>query len=99
MLKIFNTILFVACENSDGLMGFHYSHDGFWNGGNILQGTTTKIECANTCMGKGSCVAIFMYGAINTDCYHYINKADLVSTNEVIDVLAKAYIKCSGTDL
>ena len=102
VLKILTTILFVACENSDGLMGFYYSHNGYWNGVFTYEGTKTKMECANTCMGRGSCVAIhtYCYGQPDCpvpDCYHYNNRADLVSSNEKIDVLAKAYIRCLGT--
>ena len=107
MLKIFNTILFVACENSDGLMGFHYSHDGFWDGengpflGTPIHSHIKKMECANRCMAKGSCVAIAMgWGDVyGTVCYHYSNIAHLVSSNEVIDNEGKAYVKCSGTDV
>ena len=101
MLKILNTILCVACENSDGLMGFHYSHDGFWNyDSNTFEGVISKMECANTCMSKGSCVAITTDAtASNGNCLHYSNRADLFSSNEVIDVLAKSYIKCLGTDV
>ena len=92
MLKIFNTILFVACENSDGLMGFHYSHDGIWDGGYTpIHPYMHKMDCANTCMAKGSCVAIAMVRAdAYGTCYHYSNIADLDSSNEVIDVFAKA---------
>ena len=98
MLKILTTILFVACENSDGLMGFYYSHNGYWNDGFTYMGTKTRKECANTCMWRGSCVAIHTWYPYNgTDCYHYNNRADLVSSNEKIDVLAKAYIRCLGT--
>ena len=106
MLKILTTILFVACENSDGLMGFYYSHNGYWNGVFTKEGTKTKMECANTCMSKGSCVAISTYATdygsnykSNGQCLHYSNRADLVSSNEFIYRLANAYIKCLGTDV
>ena len=101
MLKILNTILFVACENSDGLMGFYYSHDGYWNGVYTSEGVKTKMECANTCMGKGACVAFNTYAtaASTGGCYHYSNRADLVSSNERTNGVATAYIKCLGTDV
>ena len=100
MLKTLNTILFVACENSDGLMGFYYSHDGYWYGDGTEVGDKTKMQCANTCMGKGSCVAITTFAnATSVDiCLHYSNRADLVSSNEG-NAYGKAYIKCLGTDI
>ena len=105
MLKILNTILFVACENSDGLMGFYYSHDGYWVAGPHVkfneEGSQTERECANTCMGKGSCVAISTYvtAASTGGCLHYSNRADLIRSNERTDGSSKAYIKCLGTDV
>ena len=102
MLKILNTILFVACENSDGLMGFYYSHDGYWRTGSTSEGRKTLMECANTCRGYGGCVAFNTYAtAVSTgSCYHYNNRADLVSSNaETNAYTTKAYIKCLGTDV
>ena len=101
MLKTLNTILFVACENSDGLMGFYYSHDGYWYGDFTNEGSQTAMECAKTCMGKGSCVAINTYGgaAYTGNCNHYSNRADLISSNEDTYDISKAYIKCLGTDV
>ena len=75
-------------------MGFYYSHDGYWHADYSSQGSKTKMECANTCMG--GCVAILTYASTSTGpCFHYINRADLVSSNEV-KASAKAYIKCLG---
>ena len=93
--------MFSGCDDSDGLTGFHYSHDGYWNSlASTYEGIISKMECANTCMSKGSCVAISTYAtASNGHCLHYSNRADLVSSNELIDVLAKSYIKCLGTDV
>ena len=100
MLKILNTIRFVACENADGLMGFYYSHDGYWNSGGERAGTITEAECANTCMGRASCVAFSTYATgYPARCFHYSNKADLVSSNKGIWYASKAYIKCLGTDV
>ena len=101
MLKILNTIIFVACENSDGLTGFYYSHDGYWSPGvHTSKGRKTKMECEDTCMGKGSCVAFNTYAnATSTGgCYHFSNRADLISSNELPNK-GKAYIKCLGTDV
>ena len=80
-------------------MGFYYSHDGKWNGVRTYEGYTTKMECANTCIRKQSCIAISTYGdASRGNCYHYSSRAELVRSNEEI-LEAKAYIKCLGTNL
>ena len=98
MLKILNTILFVACENSDGFMGFYYSHDGGWaNAGYTDERYKSKMECANTCMGRGGCV-----GFLTTSsevCQYYSNKGALNDRNAYHDAEKKAYIKCSGTNV
>ena len=105
MLKTLNTILFVACENSDGLMGFYYSHDGFWHveffGDSRLHSShMTKMECANACMGKEGCVAISTYAAAsNGQCWHYFHRGDLIRSREEFDVSSKAYIKCFCKDV
>ena len=103
MLKILNTILFVACENSDGLMDFNYSHDGYWLGHGTYKDVTTKMECANTCMKRyeedGGCLAISFYSTTTTSyCYHY-SYGQFIQSNKMISTLEKAYAKCLGTDV
>ena len=100
MPRILIKILFLACENSDGLMGFYYSHQGKWKGVSTFEGyTTDRMECANTCMLKGNCVGIHTRETLKTiHCYHYSNRADLVNSNEEMEnEHQKAYIKCLGT--
>ena len=101
MLKTLNTIRFLACQNSDGFMGFYYSHDGDWNDGyQKFVGYKTKMQCANTCMERKSCVAITTFATASTGgCFHLSNRADLVSSNEETTTSSKAYIKCLGTDV
>merc|ERR1711936_1187032 len=48
-----------GCQNSDGLKGFYHTHDGYWTEGHTLQGSKTKMECANTC--TQNCVAFNTY--------------------------------------
>ena len=96
--------LFIACEDSDRLTGFYYSHNGFWNVARTSKGSKTRIECKNTC--TEDCVAFHTYAnnwyytsADHTgNCYHYSDRSDLISATEVISSMAKAYIKCSGRD-
>jgi len=48
-----------GCPNSDGLTGFYHTHDGYWTKDHTLQGSKTKMECANTC--TQNCVAFNTY--------------------------------------
>ena len=96
MFKIWYINLFVGCEDSDGLTGFHYSHDGYWAVGYMYSGKKTLIECASTCMQD--CFGICAYEPFNYDrvyCYHYSNVVELVSANVRPNSGYKAYIKCS----
>ena len=93
MYKIFKKKLILGCQNSDGFAGFHYSHDGYWTKGGTFKGSKTKMECANTC--TQSCVAINTYAtSSNGLCYHYSNRAVLITSNERKNSGSKAYIKC-----
>ena len=82
----------MECTNSDGLTGFYYSHDGYWDPGFEFQGSISKLECANTCMHDCFGLAFMSTGA----CYHYSYRADLVVANVKLDPRLKAYVKCSG---
>ena len=94
MLKISNIKLFIACADSDGFKGFYYSHDGYWTGG-VWKGIKTIIECQNTCLQD--CVAFATSATSSAGrCYHYRNRADIVSAKESSSSSYKAYIKCSG---
>ena len=87
--------LFIGCPNSDGLIGFGYSHDGYWNDNYKIKLQKTLLECADICLQD--CVAIFWYPGDNDNyCWHYSYKADIISANEVLNSNYKAYIKCSG---
>ena len=91
--------MFIECSNSDGLTGFDYSHDGYWSIGHELQGSKTKVECADTCIHD--CFGIHTYDITSTNslhktCYHYKDRANLVKPNMIFDSNAKAYVKCSG---
>ena len=95
IFKQLNLKLFIECANSDGLMGFYYSHDGFWAKGYTYQGSKTKVECANTCMHD--CVGINTYATTSTgNCYHYSKRDKLVSADIKINSGTKAYVKCLG---
>ena len=87
--------MFIECDDSDGLTGFYYSHDGYWNRGYEHQGSITKKECANTCLQD--CFGIIT-DASNNACYHYSDRANLVSANVRNSSTFKAYVKCSGRD-
>ena len=88
--------LFIACQNSHGLAGFYYSHNGFWADGYTWKGWKTKVECANEC--TKDCVAINTYGTYTarSSCFHYSNRADTVPSKKRISSWTKAYIRCLG---
>ena len=89
--------LILECQDSDGLTGFYYSHDGYWTEGSTFKGSKTKMECVNTC--TQNCVAINTYAtSSNGDCYHYSNRTVLISANERQWDGSKAYIKCLGNN-
>ena len=83
-----NIKLVLECKNSDGLTGFNFSHDGYWNAC-VFFGETTPLECAKAC--TQGCVAIDTGHHL---CYHYKNKEDITDANKVIFYGFKAYIKC-----
>ena len=97
-IKISNIKLFIACQNSHGLAGFYYSHNGFWADGYTWKGWKTKVECANEC--TKDCVAINTYAGYTVwaraSCFHYSNRADTVIAKKRINSWSKAYIKCLG---
>ena len=97
MLEILNIKLIIGCANSDGLIGFGYSHDGYWNDNYKAKGSRTLLECADTCLQD--CVAI-IFAIIFDDnfCLHYSYKADISSANVEFSSDYKAYIKCPGNN-
>ena len=78
--------------NSDELMGFDLSHNGYWFHGKIYQGPKTALECALSCLQD--CVAI---DTSPSECSHYKDKNDVINTNDRYDSTRKAYIKCAGS--
>ena len=93
MLKLFNTKLFIECENSDGFTGFDHSHDGYWS--NIANvGPKSKEQCANTCTQE--CWAFTTY--TTRQCYH-LNRAQLDSAIlQIATNGGKSYVKCPGSN-
>ena len=95
--------IFIGCENSDGLRGFQYSHDGWWeNFGDVLPSfTNTIMECANTCLQDCAAIVWGKTKHINWpgQCYHY-SRVDIVSANEKFSQEGlKAYVKCPGNNV
>ena len=81
------------CSNSDGIVGFYYSHSGYWDHGYISMGSQTITECAKTCIQ--GCVA---FNRHSKTCYHYFKRSDIVNDSKVKQSSDnKAYIKCVGT--
>ena len=89
-----------GCENSDGLTGYIYSHEGYFKGGGSIGNTANSIEdCANRCTSfrrlNAVCVA-FRYESDNGFCAIY-NDNDLQHKGYSTDGTDYVYIKCTGT--
>ena len=83
----------LACQNSDGLTQFTWSHEGYWQ--SDMAGHAKKdtiFECAETCLEDDECVAISYYPG-SQEC-HYWN--DIDGSNTIKRSEFKAYIRCSG---
>ena len=95
-------ITLIECENSDGLIGFKYSHDGFWLGIDIVEGSKTLVACARACRENPNCVAfslasIWRRGSMPiTECHHYTNMSEITDASKMEWKESRAYIKCAG---
>ena len=92
-------LLLPGCDNSDGLLGFHFSHNGYWRRDQYIgsMGIQTKAECANTCLQN--CIAL-TFSTLG-HCYHYFKRSDLEDANKMKVSESglnspKAYVKCYG---
>lgn len=83
------------CPNSNGIVGYHYSHNGWW-AGYVARGTTGSAqECANQCSLFAGCV-MFNWVQKNGRCNAY----DSVSGDKLFHDESDphpAYEKCSVT--
>ena len=87
----------LGCKNSYGLVGFDFSHTGYWSKGITDVGyKTSMIECSNTCIEN--CVA-FNYELATIICYNYLELSNVVEDNVVLDseYSSQAFIKCQGS--
>ena len=95
---------FLACPNSDGLLNFKWSHDGYWElGGLLVMKNDTIAECVEACTANDKCLA-FSYSLLvnrKTYCYHFHDK-DYLNDEKIIyadpNENIKAYIRCQGTE-
>ena len=81
-------ILLPECNNTDGVFGFYFSHNGKWFDGKFM-GWITKDDCEVSC--GNDCIAFS--GSANRqihrwpthgkeECYHYYDKNQLVNGNK-----------------
>ena len=85
--------LISGCENSDGLISFRVSHEGYFsNGETLIEKNGTTLECAKKCRKDVRCVA-FSYQQ-SGECYHYHDPQALTTIQ--VNAMYKAYIKCNG---
>merc|ERR1712183_619451 len=59
-----------GCLGSDGLRGYSFSHEGYWNGWISKGKTNDAKKCADECDKDNKCMA-FNYRSDNTECYVY----------------------------
>ena len=82
-----------SCPNSDGIQGFQYTHDGWFDPGYVARGDTVSVQdCANICTDDESCVAFSRHK--DGPCYSYVTIGDASRPTGTNDV---AYMKCSGS--
>ena len=83
--------------NSDGLVGFYYSHVGYWKG-KAMGGVKTIKECAKACLQD--CVAFSVYHSAfrgyDMYCYHFDQLSDKIDLNHLNNATIKSYVKCEG---
>jgi len=77
------------CNHSNGIQGYNFSHDGYWDGSiQIPMGSSQSAQaCADMCSLDAACVAIDTDGR---SCYHYIDSYG----SEIASTSYKAYISC-----
>ena len=95
------------CNNTDGVSGFYFSHNGKWLYGKF-KGWITKddceVSCGNDCIAfAGAANYLYQYYWPSTgkeECYHYYDKNQLVNGNKQYHVKhTKSYVRCSGNDI
>ena len=88
---------FLECLNSNGLNGFEWSHEGFFETGwkELGRRTDSIAACADACRQTTNCAG-FNYNKIKS-CYLYRDRNDFAIKNYQQD--NKAYIRCQDTKL
>ena len=86
--------MLVTCHNSDGFIGYSFSHGGYFAGGakQRIRTADTAKECSAQCTLSGfSCVA-FQFRDNSNDCWTYSDMGTRIG-RFAGDV---AYVKCIG---
>ena len=86
--------MLVKCHNSDGFIGYSFSHDGYFRGGahqRIYSADTAK-ECSAECTSGGSSCVAFQFRDNRNACWTYSDTGTGIGT-VTGDV---AYVKCMG---
>ena len=86
------------CQNSDGLIGYAYSHEGYFQGSGIRGVRGEKIsDCAIQCTNSLTCDA-FQFRNDNGQCFLYLDN-DLQDEVSAVNSTSYVYIKCTGIHL
>ena len=86
-----------SCHNSDGFIGYSFSHEGYFSGGTYqrIYSADTAKECSAECTSSGSsCVAFQFRDDYYKSCWTYSDTGTGIRT--VAGDLA--YVKCIGNE-
>ena len=83
-----------GCLDSDGLVDFEWSHNGFFYNSK-QQGVMDNVgECMNACKENINCVGLHYRHKDSRMCYVYDDRNDFVT--KIYEDEIKAYIRCQG---
>ena len=89
-----------TCHNSDGFIGYSFSHEGYFAGGTYqrIYSADTAKECAAECTSTESLCVAFQFSDANGLCWHYSDTGFGIGSwlNSGIASGAVAYVKCTG---
>ena len=84
--------MLVTCHNSDGFIGYSFSHEGYFRGVNQHHSADTAKECSAKCTSSGSSCVAFQFRDNSNACWTYSDTGTGIGTFAG-DV---AYVKCIG---
>ena len=86
--------MLVTCHNSDGFIGYYFSHKGYFRGGTHqrINSADTAKECSAECTSSGSSCVAFQFRDNEDACWTYSDTGTGIGTADG----NLAYVKCIG---